>query len=85
MINNFNYINEILVWAFISEDIKNDIIRIAIRSRGPIINEIASQFNGGGHERASGARVKTYEEVDSLLEKLDIQCKNYRGDNNENN
>lgn len=85
MINNFNYINEILVWVFISEDIKNDIIRIAMRSRGPVINEIASQFNGGGHERASGARVKTYEEVDDLLEKLDIQCKNYRGDSNENN
>jgi len=85
MINSFNYINEILVWVFISEDIKNDIIRIAMRSRGPVINEIASQFNGGGHERASGARVKTYEEVDELLEKLDNQCKNYRGDNNENN
>ena len=85
MINNFNYINEVLVWVFISEDIKNNIIRIAMRSRGPVINEIASQFNGGGHERASGARVKTYEEVDELLKKLDIKCKNFRGDSNENN
>jgi len=85
MINNFNYINEILAWAFISEDKKNDIIRITIRSRGPVINDIATMFNGGGHERASGARVKTYEEVDSLIEKLDNRCKDYRGENNENN
>lgn len=84
MINKFNYINEILTWAFISEDKKNDIIRITIRSRGPIVNDIASEFNGGGHEMASGARVKTYEEVDSLIEKLDNRCKDYRGDDNEN-
>ena len=84
MINNFNYIDEILAWAFVSEDKKNDIIRITMRSRGPVINDIAAMFNGGGHERASGARVKTYEEVDKLIEKLDNRCKDYRGENNEN-
>lgn len=85
MINNFNYINEILAWAFITEDKKNDIIRITMRSRGPVINDIASMFNGGGHERASGARVKTQEEVDKLIHELDNRCKDYRGENNENN
>ena len=85
MINNFNYINEILAWAFITEDKKNDIIRITMRSRGPVINDIASMFNGGGHERASGARVKTEEEVDKLIYELDNRCKDYRGENDENN
>lgn len=84
MINNFNYINEVLVWTFISEDVKNNIIRITIRSRGPIINEIASRHNGGGHERASGARVQTFEEVDTLIQELDNACKEYRSENNEN-
>ncbi len=83
MINNFNYINEIIAWAFITEDKKNDIIRITMRSRGPVINDIAAMFNGGGHERASGARVKTQEEVDKLIEELDNRCKDYRGENNE--
>lgn len=83
MINNFNYINEVLAWAFVSEDKKNDVIRITMRSRGPVINDIAAMFNGGGHERASGARVKTYEEVDRLIEQLDNRCKDYRGENNE--
>lgn len=84
MINNFNYINEIIVWVFISHDVKNEIYRITMRSRGPVINEIASKYNGGGHALASGARVKTVEEVDNLLKDLDELCKNFRGDELEN-
>lgn len=85
MINNFNYIDEVIVWAFISEDVKNNIIKVTMRSRGPIINTIASKHNGGGHERASGARVTTFEEVDILLDELDNVCKEYRSVKNENN
>ncbi len=84
MINNFNYIDEIMAWAFVSHDVKNDIYRITIRSRGPIINSVASNYNGGGHQLASGARVKTMEEVDSLLEDLDFECKKFRGEEDEN-
>jgi hypothetical protein len=43
MINNFNFIKEVLVWATITEDIKNDQIRVSIRSRGPEINEVAER------------------------------------------
>ncbi len=84
MINNFNYIDDVIVWAFISEDVKNDIIKIAIRSRGPVINEIASKYNGGGHERASGARVKSFDEADKLIQELDNLCKRFRSETNEN-
>ncbi len=84
MINNFNYINEILVWVFVTKDVKNDIYRITMRSRGPVINEVASKYNGGGHVRASGARVKTMEEVDNLIKDLDMVCKDFRGDIDEN-
>lgn len=84
MINNFNYINEILVWAFVSEDKKNNVKRITIRSRGPKVNDVASKHNGGGHERASGARVETFEEADILLKELDDLCETYRSDKIEN-
>jgi len=77
MINNFNYIEEVLVWLTISEDAKNDILKISIRSRGPEINKIAEKYNGGGHKLASGARVKTYEEVEFLLNDLDKVCCEY--------
>lgn len=77
MINNFNYIEEVLVWLTISEDIKNDILKISIRSRGPEINKLAEKYNGGGHKLASGARVKTMEEVESLIKDLDKACYEY--------
>ena len=77
MINNFNNIEEVLVWTTISEDVKNNIIKFNIRSRGPVINTIAENYNGGGHKFASGARVPTMEEKDMLLKDLDEICKEY--------
>lgn len=77
MINNFNYIEEVLVWLTISEDVKNNIIKISIRSRGPEINKIAEKYNGGGHKLASGARVKNLEEVEFLINDLDKVCQEY--------
>lgn len=71
MINNLKYVNEILVWAFFSEDKKMNVIKANIRSRGPIINETASKYGGGGHKYASGARLKSWIEVDNLIKDLD--------------
>ena len=87
MINNFNYIEEVLVWLAITEDTKNGIFKINIRSRGPVVNTIAENYNGGGHKMASGARVTTLEEADNLIKELDIACFKYKqelGDINEN-
>ena len=77
MVNNFNYIDEILVWLMISEDKKNEIIKINIRSRGPVINTIAEKYRGGGHKFASGARVTTMEEAELLIHDLDRVCEQY--------
>ena len=71
MINNFNYINQVLVWATITEDIKNDQVRVSIRSRGPEINVVAEKFNGGGHKFASGAKVKSFDDAMMLMKELD--------------
>lgn len=77
MINNFNYIDEVLVWLAITEDKKNEIIKINIRSRGPIINKVAERYNGGGHKLASGAKVMTMDEADNLIKDLDYVCEKY--------
>lgn len=71
MINNFNFIKEVLVWATITEDVKNDQIRVSIRSRGPEINEVAERFNGGGHKFASGAKLKNFDDAMQLMKELD--------------
>lgn len=78
MINNFNYVDEVLVWVFMSEDKNNNYIRTSIRSRGPIINEVASHHNGGGHIYASGCRFKDFGETESLITELDELCKKYK-------
>ena len=78
MINNFNYIDEILVWVLFSIDSINNNIRVSIRSRGPVINTVAQNFGGGGHAYASGIKVKTYEETEAIVEALDKACKEYK-------
>lgn len=82
MINNFNFIKEVLVWATITEDVKNNQVRISIRSRGPEINKVAEMFNGGGHKFASGAKVSSFDEAMELMNQLDLVVKKYKEDNN---
>jgi len=77
LINNFDNIEEILTIIFCSEDTANNYIKCSIRSRGPIINEVAQKFNGGGHALASGAKLKDFKECDKLIKALDENCKEY--------
>ncbi len=78
MINNYNYIKEVLVWATITEDVKNDQYRVSIRSRGPEINKIAESHNGGGHKYACGVKTKTLDEAISIMKDLDLLLQDYR-------
>lgn len=77
MINSFNHINEMLVWVTATEDKELGSFRISIRSRGPIINEVAAHHGGGGHIYASGTRLKTEAEIQSLIQELDETSKKY--------
>ena len=78
LINNFNFIREVLVWTFISEDAKNKVYKVSIRSHGPIINKIASKYNGGGHKYASGAKIMNEEEINNFIKDLDTACEEYK-------
>ncbi len=77
MIGDFNYIDNIYVWLFVTEDVKNNNYRISIRSRGPIINTVAEKYNGGGHNFASGARITDITLADKLIKELDELCLKY--------
>ena len=78
MINNLKYVNEIIVWVFLSEDVKSNIIRANIRSRGPFINEVAIKHGGGGHKYASGVRLNSWEDADKLISDLDNLVMDYK-------
>lgn len=78
MINDFNYIKDIIVWTFVTYDEKNEQFKVNIRSRGPIINKIAAKYNGGGHKFASGVKTTKESDIDKLLQELDEACKEYK-------
>lgn len=50
-------------------------IRANLRSNGPIINEVASQFNGGGHPKAAGAMLASWDECHALIAALNETIK----------
>ncbi|WP_368900612.1 bifunctional oligoribonuclease/PAP phosphatase NrnA [Oceanobacillus oncorhynchi] len=63
----------IKAWVFFIEE--PDQIRVRIRSKGIVINQIAKKYNGGGHPLASGATVYTWEEANHLAADLEKVCK----------
>lgn len=77
MIGSLSYINDFIVWVTFSEDKKQNLVRVSIRSRGPVINTIAMQYNGGGHKLASGVRLPDFTLSDALIDDLDKLCKEY--------
>ena len=56
-------------------------IRIRLRSRGPIINKLAEEYQGGGHAKASGAKLMSWDQLDGFLEKVDKLVKDYKENN----
>lgn len=81
IVNYLNYTEEMISWVICAYDKNIDKIRASIRSRGPVINEVASRFNGGGHILASGARLNDFNEVDNLIKELDKACTEYNVNN----
>lgn len=62
----------IKAWAFFIEEV--DLIRVRLRSKGPVINEIAAKYDGGGHPMAAGASVKTWEDSERVIQDLQEAC-----------
>lgn len=77
IVGNFNNIDEIKAWVFFTEDSNQGIIKVNVRSRGPVINKILEKYGGGGHKYASGARLTDKKNIDLIIKELDEECKNY--------
>ena len=77
IVNYLNYIDEMIAWVICAYDKNTEMIRASIRSRGPVINTVATHFNGGGHAYASGARLNTFDEVSNMIKELDKVCEEY--------
>ncbi|VEU60974.1 Bifunctional oligoribonuclease and PAP phosphatase nrnA [Mycoplasmopsis bovigenitalium] len=56
-------------WVFFIEQ-EDGKIRCRLRSNGPLVNEVANLYNGGGHANASGCELQSKEQIPSILEQL---------------
>lgn len=52
--------------------------RVRLRSKGPVINEIAKRHHGGGHPLASGANARDLEEVEAIYREIQAACRDFR-------
>ena len=82
VVNNLTYIEDMYSWVIFAYDKANNNIRGSIRSRGPIINEVASNYNGGGHIYAAGVRLENFDVADNMIKELDEVCREYKINNN---
>ncbi len=77
LVNELGVFEDGLIWVLLAE-YEEKIVRARIRSKGPVINEVAGLFDGGGHARASGANLGTWDRAEKLLEALDEHLKTYK-------
>ncbi|MGN1371001.1 MAG: bifunctional oligoribonuclease/PAP phosphatase NrnA [Candidatus Coprovivens sp.] len=78
MINDFSNIKDVYVWTFVTYDEKNEVYKVNIRSKGPVINDTAALYGGGGHKFASGVRTRNKEDIPQLLDALEEVCRKYK-------
>lgn len=72
LVGSLGNVKGMKAWViFIEEETE---IRVRLRSKGPVINELAKEFGGGGHPMASGATAYSWEEADKVIERLKEIC-----------
>jgi phosphoesterase RecJ-like protein len=57
------------VWALFIE--AEDEIRIRLRSSGPDINFLANSYQGGGHAKASGAKLESWDQLPQFIKDVE--------------
>ncbi|BCR36859.1 DHH family phosphoesterase [Mariniplasma anaerobium] len=78
LVNSLSGIEGFPVWALFIE--YPDEIRIRLRSNGPTINTLANKYEGGGHAKASGCRIKSWKELDAFVKDAEEVVKEYKNE-----
>ena len=80
-VSTISTIKECPVWALFIEYPEE--IRIRLRSRGPIINKLAEKWGGGGHAKASGATLGSWDKLPLFLDDVNKIVQEYKNSNPE--
>ncbi|RSL34283.1 bifunctional oligoribonuclease/PAP phosphatase NrnA [Salibacterium salarium] len=75
LMNIFSGTKGLQAWVFFVEE--DDQYRVRLRSKGPVINEVATNHNGGGHPMASGAKAADETEVKEIIAELKELCRQH--------
>lgn len=70
-INTFRNVEGVTSVVSVTEDKAKGEWRVSLRSAHKVIVNVAQQFNGGGHEYAAGAKLKSLDELPALIKALD--------------
>lgn len=73
LVSSLGDVKGICAWVILIEE--EDLIRVRLRSKETVINELAAEYGGGGHPLAAGASVYSWEEADELISKLQQLCR----------
>ncbi|MFC5794363.1 bifunctional oligoribonuclease/PAP phosphatase NrnA [Thalassorhabdus alkalitolerans] len=76
VVNSFSEVEGIKAWVFFVEN-EDGSYRVRLRSKGPVINKVAAQFDGGGHPMAAGAKAKNTAETKEIISLLEKECLQY--------
>jgi phosphoesterase RecJ-like protein len=77
LVNELSTLEDCPVWMLFAE-YEEGFVRARMRSKGPHINELANQYDGGGHALACGANLGTWDRTDDLLKDADALVKAYK-------
>lgn len=66
-------IDRVVAWGIFVQQ-PEGYYRVRLRSKGPVINELAKKHHGGGHPLASGANAKDVGEVDEIYSEIQELC-----------
>ena len=70
-INTFRNVEGVTSVVSVTEDKAKGEWRVSLRSAHKVIVNVAQQFNGGGHEYAAGAKLKSLDDLPALIKALD--------------
>lgn len=77
LVNELSVLEDCPVWILFAE-YEERFVRARLRSKGPAIDQLANQYEGGGHPMACGANLGTWEKADELIADADELVKNYK-------
>lgn len=71
-VSELGNVKDYLIWCIFTQDEENpNVYKGSLRSKEVAINDIASQYNGGGHKNACGVKNLTISQVNTLIDELE--------------